>query len=65
MRLLSFFSFFSYMTFIGLLVWRGSESPVWTALGLVGFAVSITLFWWTVMHDQAASARCGLYGCGS
>ena len=48
MRLLSFFSFFSYMTFIGLLVWRGSESPVRTALGLVGFAVSITLFWWTV-----------------
>ena len=52
MRLLSFFSFFSYMTFIGLLAWLGSESPLRTTLGLVGFAVSITLFWWTVITTR-------------
>jgi protein-S-isoprenylcysteine O-methyltransferase Ste14 len=52
MRLLSFFSFFSYITYVGLLVWRGCDSPVWTILGLVGFAVSITLFWWTVITTR-------------
>jgi protein-S-isoprenylcysteine O-methyltransferase Ste14 len=52
MRLLSFFSLLSYATYVALLVGQGCEVTVWTTLGLVGFALSILLFWWTVMATK-------------
>ena len=65
MRLLSFFSFCSYMTYIGLLMWRGCEPPVWTTAGAGRICSVHRSFLVDSDHDQAASARSGLYGCGS
>jgi protein-S-isoprenylcysteine O-methyltransferase Ste14 len=52
MRLLSLFSLLSYATYVAFLCGRGCEVTVWTTLGLVGFALSIPLFWWTVMATK-------------
>jgi protein-S-isoprenylcysteine O-methyltransferase Ste14 len=48
MRRLSIFSLFSYMIYIASLTWHGHEAALGTALGSMGFALSILLFWWTV-----------------
>ena len=52
MRILSIFSLVSYLNYIGLLIWYKHEKPLWTTVGLAGFALSLVLFWWTVITTR-------------
>ena len=57
MRLLSAVSLLSYLVYGGLLFWRGYEATIATIAGLVGFALSIILFWWTVSATRSHRLR--------
>jgi protein-S-isoprenylcysteine O-methyltransferase Ste14 len=52
MRLLSIFSLLSCVNYIGLLVWCNYDKQLWTTVGLAGFALSLVLFWWTVIATR-------------
>jgi protein-S-isoprenylcysteine O-methyltransferase Ste14 len=52
MRLLSIFSLLSCLNYIGLLVWCNYDKPLWITVGLAGFALSLVLFWWTVITTR-------------
>jgi protein-S-isoprenylcysteine O-methyltransferase Ste14 len=57
MRLLSAVSLLSYITYAGLLFWRGRGTTVATIAGLVGFTMSISLFWWTISKTRSHRLR--------
>jgi len=57
MRLLSLVSLLAYMSYLGLLFWQGCDAAAWTTLGLVCFALSIALFWWTVITTKRDRLR--------
>lgn len=57
MRVLSFVSLIAYLTYIGLICWKGCQPAVWETLGLTGFALATTLFWWTVRTTKRPRLR--------
>jgi protein-S-isoprenylcysteine O-methyltransferase Ste14 len=57
MRLLSAISLLAYIMYVGLLFRRGYEATTVTIPGLIGFTVSIVLFWWTVAETRSHRLR--------
>jgi protein-S-isoprenylcysteine O-methyltransferase Ste14 len=57
MRLLSAISLLSYLIYVGLLFWRGYEVTIATIAGMIGFMLSLILFWWTVSKTRSRRLR--------
>lgn len=57
MRVLSLVSLIAYLTYVGLIWWGGCRSMIRATLGLMGFAVAIILFWWTVRTTMRPRLR--------